>query len=302
MNELISVVIATYERTSALKRAIDSVLHQTYNNIEIIVVDDNRDQNIRNEVERIVHSYGNNNIRLICNAKNLGGALSRNEGIKASKAKYIAFLDDDDEYLPEKVQLQYELFKISQNNKLALVYGFCREIGEKGVKREYKYDFRGNCIYEAMLDCIAATSQWMCRRDALIDVGMFSDVPCKQDSTVILKLLLAGYTIDHVPQFLSIYHTDQEIRISAKGHNKRIAGEEALRRLCRENYARLNEEEQKEVEYSFALKLAEHYKAISDKENYKECMRIITHLHPVSLKSIRAYKRIMFTTVGSEGI
>lgn len=294
MHELISVVITTYSRTDALKRAIDSVLQQTYKNIEIIVVDDNCDINIKNTVKEIVQSYKNCNIRLLCNSYNMGGALSRNEGIKASNSNYIAFLDDDDEYLPEKLRLQYDLFKNTNDSNLALVYGYCREIKDNGTKRDYKYDYSGNCIYEAMLDCIAATSQWMCKKNALINVGMFSDVPCKQDSTVIIKLLLAGYTINRVPELLSIYHTDQRIRISGKGHEKRIIGEEMLRNLCRENYSFLNAKEQREVEYSFALRLAEHYKAIGDKEKYGDCMNTIVRTHPVSFQTIRAYKRVFF--------
>ena len=109
--ELISVIIPTYKRIDTLERALDSVFNQTYTNIELIVVDDNaKFPETREKVEKIIEKY-NGKIKLIKNKDNLGGGLSRNEGIKVASGKYIAFLDDDDEYYPEKLEKQYSLLK-----------------------------------------------------------------------------------------------------------------------------------------------------------------------------------------------
>lgn len=290
-NKLISVVITTYGRTDTLARAINSLLDQTYSNIEVIVVDDNKDQSVRIEVMKIVNSYKNQNISLICNPKNLGGALSRNVGIKASRGSYIAFLDDDDEYMPKKVEEQYRLFMDKNDDKLALVYCYCKEIGANNDTKNYHYDFTGHCVFEAMLDCIAATSQWMCTKDALLKVGMFSNVPCKQDSTLILKLLFSEYVIDRVPMYLSIYHSDGKTRISTSTHDKRIVGEEKLRELCRSRYSLLTPEQINEVEYSFSCRLLEHYYAVKAKEKFAISMKKVL-LHPLRKKSLSAYKHI----------
>ena len=286
MEDIISVVITTYGRTKELKNAINSVLLQTYKNLNIIVVDDNVDNNISKEVVKIINSFEDNRITYIKNKTNLGGALSRNVGIENSIGNYIAFLDDDDEYLPEKIQKQYELFK-SSNNNLALVYCYCKAVKNNKIVSVYKYDYRGNCIYDAMKTCIAATSQWMCKKEALIDVGMFTNSPCKQDSIVILKLLLKGYEIDRVPEVLSIYNEDGSSRISTKGALKRIEGENILHDLCVKNYDKINDDEQREIEYNFALNTIFYYYELDDKSNYKKCLKIINSIHRFSRGSIK---------------
>lgn len=289
---LVSVIITTFSRTNTLERAIKSVINQTYHNLEIIIVDDNKNMKIRDEVRSIIDKLDDKRIISVFNKENIGGALSRNEGIKISNGKYIAFLDDDDEYMPNKISEQLKIFEESKDKKLALVYAYCVEMGSSNGYRKYCNDYTGNCLYEGMVDCIAATSQWMCSKLALEDIGMFSDVPCKQDSTVILKLLIAGYSLDRVDKFLSIYHTDEEIRISSANHSKRIYGEEALRGLCREHYDKLEDNQKWEVEYSFACRLAEHYFALGMKEKLKREMKMIFK-YPLRRKSLRVYKHMM---------
>lgn len=293
MNDLVSVIITTYLRTDTLKRAIQSVLTQTYHNIEVIVVDDNEKEEIRQEVMKIVSLISDSRVKLVLNATNMGGALARNEGIKASKGRYIAFLDDDDEYLPQKIEKQLNRFEMCENNNLALVYCYCIQMKGNQIVRKYSNDYIGKCVYNAMLDCIAATSQWMCRKDALISVGMFTDTPCKQDSYLLLKLLVNGYEIDRVPEFLSIYHTDSINRISnSSGHKKRIVGEEKLRQLCRDHYDMLSDKEKEEVEYSASCRLAEHYFGINDKASFRMEMKNIIR-HPFRWESMRVLKHLL---------
>lgn len=290
--DLVSVVITTYGRTDTLHRAIKSVLSQTYPNIEIIVVDDNKDEQIRKEVIKTASSIDDSRVKLVMNAVNMGGALARNEGIKAAKGKYIAFLDDDDEYLPLRVEKQVEVFEKDKTQKLALVYCYCVQKKNGSIIKKYHYDYVGNCIYPAMLDCVAATSQWMCKKDALENVGMFTDTPCKQDSFLMLKLLVNGYTIDRVPEYLSVYNTDSNIRISTGSHEKRIVGEEKLRELCRANYDMIENKQRNVVEYSFACRLIEHYYALGKKQKVIECLKLLIK-HPFRRKTVAAYKHII---------
>lgn len=295
MTELVSIVIPTYGRTDRLYRAIKSVLNQSYGNIEIIVVDDNTDEKISDHVREIIDSFSDKRLRLIKNRKNLGGALTRNEGIKASRGNYVAFLDDDDEYLPQKVEKQLDLF-LRSGDELALVYCYCNSLKNGTVDYEFRYDYRGRCLFDAMRICIAATSQWMCKKSALESVGMFSDVPCKQDSTVIVKLLAAGYTVNRVPEVLSIYYDDDDIvRISSRGGvnvaKKRIIGVEALRDLCRSHYDKITKREQMEVEYAFACELFGFYDTVGDGEKFKGCVRCIITTHPFKKSCLRVVKK-----------
>lgn len=103
----VSVIIATYRRNKPLRRAIASVKNQTYPDVEIIVVDDNANVEWNRIVANIIRSF--DDIVYIQNHVNIGSAKTRNKGIIAATGEYITFLDDDDEYLPEKIERQLEV-------------------------------------------------------------------------------------------------------------------------------------------------------------------------------------------------
>ena len=282
-NTLVTVVIPTYSRSESLKRAINSVLGQTYRNIEILVIDDNPPgSGWRAACEKTMGDYaGNEMVRYIQNEKNLGGAGARNVGIAQAKGTYIAFLDDDDAYLPEKVEKQLRRFWESGNEKLALVYCYARFIDRDGGSTySDRRDFHGNCLYEAMeQNCIAATSQWMVKKSAVVELGGFPDVPCKQDSQLILKLLTAGYEVDVVPEELSLYY-NYEIgsRISGAGE-KNICGELLYQTECRKQYYRLEDWQILNIEYKFASIFYRLYKANGQKEKTRHAWGIMCRLH-----------------------
>ena len=105
-NPKVIVVIPTYKRVDTLDRAIQSVLKQTYSNIEIVVVDDNNpDTEGRMAAEKLMGKYdGNPQVRYVQHPYNKNGSAARNTGVHASTGDYVAFLDDDDEFLPEKIE------------------------------------------------------------------------------------------------------------------------------------------------------------------------------------------------------
>ena len=104
--------------------------------------------------EKIVEKY--KSVIYIQNKENLGGALSRNVGIKNAKGKFIAFLDDDDKYTKDKIEKQYQCYEQHKNDKVGLIYCYCYRENEKGnIVGSYQNDYEGNRIYEQMLGCIA---------------------------------------------------------------------------------------------------------------------------------------------------
>lgn len=298
MKELVSVVIPTYNRVEPLRRAIKSVVCQTYDNLEIIIVDDNKNELIRNSVKEIVEQFNDNRIKLLLNERNMGGALTRNTGICASKGAYVAFLDDDDEYEKTKIEKQMNLFEDKKDCSLALAYCYSKQVVGSKIVRYHHNDMVGGCVLDAMLDCIASTSEWLCKKEALVNVGMFSDVPCKQDSDLIIKLLYAGYSLDRVPEYLLIYHMDEEIRISRTNHTTRIKGEEHLRSLCRDGYNKITKKEQESVEHAFACRIAEHYLAEGRRKDFNDCLKGIIKM-PFRRSSISFYKRIIISAFRS---
>lgn len=110
---LVSVVMPTYRRDDTLQRAIESVLGQTYQNLELIVVNDNGDdEHFTPAVREIVGSFAENDsrVRLLEPPVHKNGAYARNRGVEVSSGELIAFLDDDDWWEPEKIERQVNAF------------------------------------------------------------------------------------------------------------------------------------------------------------------------------------------------
>lgn len=119
---MVSVIITTYKRPKFLIRAIESVIYQTYKDWEIIIIDDNDENSkYRKELKKILSIYKNNSkIKIIEHKKNMNGAVSRNDGIKIARGKYIAFLDDDDFYLPDRLKKTVE--QMDKNDDYGFAY------------------------------------------------------------------------------------------------------------------------------------------------------------------------------------
>ena len=109
MNKLVSVIIPTYESSLTIRETLDSVLNQTYKNIEIILVDDFSYDFLK--LKKIVDSYHLDFIFLYRQPKNLNGAAARNKGVDLSKGEIICFLDSDDLWDKNKIELQLSAYK-----------------------------------------------------------------------------------------------------------------------------------------------------------------------------------------------
>ncbi|MEK6798177.1 MAG: glycosyltransferase family 2 protein [Planctomycetota bacterium] len=114
----VSIVVPTYNRAGLLPRALDSIVRQTIDCWEIIVVDDGSSDETPNAVSPYAKSLGK---RFTClRQDNQGASSARNRGIDAARGDYVAFLDSDDEFLPDKLQRQLELFR--KEPSLGFVY------------------------------------------------------------------------------------------------------------------------------------------------------------------------------------
>lgn len=108
-NYKFSVIIPTYYRNEYLRKSIDSVLAQTYKEFEIIIVDDSLDGHAQQFVEKVISNNKEYKIRYL-NSKGLRQGAARNIGIREAKGDIISFLDDDDLWLPQKLELEHNLF------------------------------------------------------------------------------------------------------------------------------------------------------------------------------------------------
>ena len=119
VNPRVSAIITTHNRATLLPRAVDSVLAQTYSNYEIVIVDDGSSDN----TQEIIAGFRDPRIRSIRRDQGGGASTARNTGIRMARGEYIAFLDDDDEWLPTKLERQVAILD-SSSHRVGLVYGW----------------------------------------------------------------------------------------------------------------------------------------------------------------------------------
>ncbi|TAA66474.1 glycosyltransferase family 2 protein [Planococcus salinarum] len=113
MESIVSVIIPTYKGADNLARAVESVLEQTYNPVEVVVVDDNApDSEERRETEAVMSLFlHRRNVKYIKHTRTKNGAAARNSGISVSSGNFLCFLDDEDFYLPERIEKSVALLE-----------------------------------------------------------------------------------------------------------------------------------------------------------------------------------------------
>ncbi|MBN1870656.1 MAG: glycosyltransferase family 2 protein, partial [Candidatus Omnitrophica bacterium] len=171
----ISVIIAAYNNASYLKEAINSVLNQTYKDFEVIVVDDGSTDNTRALVESM-QSVHPGMIQYIYQ-QNQGPAPARNAGIRAAQGKYIAFLDADDIWLPDKLARQMECFQ--RDPETGFVY--CDNIfvdENNSAIDNYVRKIRlveGDILLELFKDFFIITSGVILKKECVEKIGLFNE-------------------------------------------------------------------------------------------------------------------------------
>lgn len=168
--KLVSIIIPTYNGADKIKRAVDSVLLQTYKNIEIIIVDDNGIMSHQQiQTERILTDYiSSGKVIYIPHEVNRNGSAARNTGIKKAKGEYICFLDDDDEFLANKTEFQVNTFDLLDPS-YGMVFGKVRERLKGNRIRERKINFNEETfLFDFLCDAVpACSSTVMIRREIL---------------------------------------------------------------------------------------------------------------------------------------
>ena len=156
-NDLVSIIMPSYNTGGYIKNSIESVLAQTYENWELIIVDDCS----TDDTDGIVGQFSDKRIRYLKNKKNSGAAISRNYALREAKGRWIAFLDSDDLWLPEKLEKQiafmenngysfsYTDYKIRWNgkNEDPRVYTGPDVVNRKRMYR-YCYFFTSTVMYD----------------------------------------------------------------------------------------------------------------------------------------------------------
>lgn len=205
---MVSVIIPTHKRLELLPRAVRSVINQTYQDLEIIIVDDAED----GDAEPIVRGIDDHRIRYCRNERKKGAAGSRNTGISKSKCDYIAFLDDDDEWLPEKLEKQMAAM-LQSSPAVGWVYTGYFDVDEAtgkvvGEQRRHK---KADIFKDLMVEnCVGSASTVLLRKGCLSKVGVFDEVlPCSEDYDLWIRIA-KEYQIECIPEPLFRYSIHQK--------------------------------------------------------------------------------------------
>ena len=192
LEPLVSAIIPCHDSAATIERALDSALAQTFSELEIIVIDDASTDATPGILRR---RCADPHLRLIALDRNLGPAGARNKGIEAARGKYIAFLDSDDEWLPEKIALQ---FAAMEANRAATLCG-CDAVWNypDGSTEHSTASSTGQLAWKALLrSSFVQTPSVMAPRAVLEKLGGFNPaLLVGEDQDLWIRLALVGEVI-----------------------------------------------------------------------------------------------------------
>jgi glycosyltransferase involved in cell wall biosynthesis len=209
---LVTVIIPTYNRASLLPRAIGSVLAQTHRPVELLVVDDGSSD----ATEGVVRGFGDPAIRYIRHERNQGQCAAINTGIRAATGEFVSFLDSDDEWLPEMIRKQLEVFA-KHGERMGVVYthgGAHVPDGSPAVS--HVSHLQGRIYPEALAQGhVAHSIAILVRRRCFDKIGVFDTrFSCFQDDDICFRLA-KEYEFGLVPEVLAIVHASADDRLTA---------------------------------------------------------------------------------------
>lgn len=211
---LVSVIIPTYQRTKLLGRAIDSVLNQTYKNIECIVVNDNipNDEYSLVLYELLKTYESDNRFEFIEQEKHINGAEARNCGIRKAKGEYIAFLDDDDWWKPEKIEHQVSFIK--EQSPACGGVSTLVEFYSEGKPFRWSRPYKDGKIYLQIMrrEVDVTTCSILLKRNALDDTGYFDNSLKRHQEIQLLSFFTSKYDLKLLPEHLTCVNCDDCVR------------------------------------------------------------------------------------------
>lgn len=220
-NNKVSIIIPTYNRPEYLNRLLKSIQRQTYKGFEVIVVDDNSKN--QDKYDEVISKYTKvfREFKFIKNKTNRGAPYSRNVGIIKAKYSLVALVDDDDEWMPEKLEEQIKVFNNNKDN-VGIVYTWADVIKENNYYEAwYKCDYVGAVKSQILDKCFIPSPTVMIKKVALLSAGLFDEsMPSCQDWDMWIRIIFKGYKVAVVKKSLAIYHDHGNARIGNSNNAK----------------------------------------------------------------------------------
>lgn len=205
---IFSVIIPTYNRASFLKIAINSVLRQTFMDYELLIIDDGS----TDETKKIVKALQQNNLHYFHQPHN-GVSAARNNGIAKSQGSFICFLDSDDRFLPQKLELTYKYIKKHSDYKIFHTEELWYRNGSRLTPKAHHKKPSGFAFENALRLCCVSISTATISREVFNAVGLFDEnLPACEDYDFWLRAT-AKFPVFLIPKNLTIKeggHLDQQ--------------------------------------------------------------------------------------------
>jgi glycosyltransferase involved in cell wall biosynthesis len=223
---LVSIVIPTYNRAASLVRALDSVLAQTYPAWEVLIVDDASTDDTAGRIA----PYLGDRVALHRRPRNGGATAARNAGIALARGAYVAFLDSDDEWLPEKLARQVALFQAGPPD-LGLVYAGLWQLVDGRPPVAVPPRQRGR-VYDALRwrNRIGTASGVMVRRDLLRALGGFDERLSACEDWDLWLRIARDWQVDAIEEPLLRYHDGGGDRLSNRSRSVFLSNRAIYRR------------------------------------------------------------------------
>lgn len=213
INGLVSVIIPTYKRPDTVVRAVESVLSQTYKNIECIVVNDNEKNDAYSmELYDVLRPFTDGyKIVLLEQEHHINGAAARNCGIKNAKGEFVAFLDDDDWWEEDKIAKQVDFIRKQSDDCGAVSTLATYYKGDEVIRKTTAY--KDGKIYVPIMarEFDVITCSLLVKRTALDETGYFDEKLKRHQEIQLLAYLTERYSLKLLPEHLTCVCIDDSI-------------------------------------------------------------------------------------------
>jgi len=263
----VSVIIPTHNRAEYLRNAIESASKQTFQDLEIIVVDDNS----TDHTAEVVEGFENRKIKYIRKNVKKGPSAARNTAILESKGKYIAFLDDDDEWVPNKLQEQIKLLDRSKL-KICGVYSN-RLVLERATKRLISANpqadkLKGNLLSQLLIGSPIHTSTVLLKKRCLDEIGLFDETMSYMEDRDLWIRLSLKYDFEYINDPLSIAYVHKQGHLSES-----LEGQTAGREKLLQKYSNLFSQNKKSWSKLHLLQGAQYCQLKNMKKGRKNILK-----------------------------
>ena len=262
-NDSVSVIIPMYNSEKTIRRTINSALRQTVSSLEVICVDDGSEDGTKSILKEL--SQEHSEIIILCQ-EHSGPGVARNQGIKSSKGKYIAFLDSDDEYVDETA---LEIMIKACNDNEAVICGSNRIVNENGIDRDaglflgFKVPENGCFIEYSDYQKDYDYQSFVFDRSFILENGVeFPDYMRYEDPVFFLNAMSAAGKFYALPVTLYKYNFNKPDKFRLSGHvdhilrgitdNLRIGIKKGYKQIVNENLNRINNEYREAILYGLS--------------------------------------------------